>query len=437
MAEVRMPKMGDGMEEGTILRWLKNEGDLIALEEPIAEVETDKANVEIPAEDAGVLSRIVIKAGETVPVGELIAMIGAVPEDKGAEVSFAAPLIEPVVDRIATGEAGTAAEDAEADAPGAPVFPEVAMRGENERIKTSPLARKMAEKLGINLSMVPGSGPGGRIVERDINAFAMRVSSSSTSPQASISPIKTPSAGNSSANRPALPPPVAPGEETEISRMRKAIARRTLASKQGIPHFYLTMPIEMDSANQMIAEINSQSSDTRITINDLVIKAAAMTLEKMPDVNVSFTPDEKIRHYDSINIGVAVGSNEGLTIPVIQDCGNKTLRQISMEAKSLVAKARTGALSPQEMSGGTFSITNLGMFGIEEFAAIINPPEAAILAVGAMVQEVMVTESGEFKAVRRMRVTLSCDHRCVDGLLGAQFLKALKDILEKPYNLIA
>jgi|YelNatPaOPRAMG01_1025707.scaffolds.fasta_scaffold05983_7 pyruvate dehydrogenase E2 component (dihydrolipoamide acetyltransferase) len=427
MAEVHMPKMGDGMEEGKILRWLKKEGDLVAIEEPIAEIETDKASVEIPAEDAGVLSRILVKEGETVPVGELIALIGDTKVSASATSNPPNTYSELVIDRTATGEAGTAPENAEAEAPGGPFPLEIPSESDHERIKSSPLARKMAETLGINLAMVTGTGPNGRILERDINAFTSRTSTSQRSKQAATPAPPV---------RPTLPAPEATGVDMDISKMRKAIARRTVASKQQVPHFYLTMPINMDSAVALLHELNTQSPSTKITINDLIIKAVAMTLEKMPDVNVSYTPDDKIRHYDQINIGIAVGSEEGLTIPVIQDCGSKNLRQISKEAKELIAKARTGALSLQEMSGGTFSISNLGMYGIEEFAAIINPPESAILAVGAVVPEVTVDESGAFVVRKMMRVTLSCDHRAVDGLLGAQFLHALRETLEKPYNLL-
>ncbi len=428
MVEVHMPKMGDGMEEGKILRWLKKEGDLVAMEEPIAEIETDKASVEIPAEDAGVLSRIIVKEGETVPVGELIALIGDT--KVSASVTSNPPNMnsELVMDRTATGEAGTAPENAEAEAPGGPFSLEIPSEGDHERIKSSPLARKMAETLGINLAMVTGTGPNGRILERDINAFTSRTTTSQRTKQV-VSPTASPI-------RPTLPMPEATGVDMDISKMRKAIARRTVASKQHVPHFYLTMPVIMDSAVALLHELDTLSPSTKITINDLIIKAVAVTLEKMPDVNVSYTPDDKIRHYDKINIGIAVGSEEGLTIPVIQDCGSKNLRQISKEAKDLISKARTGGLSLQEMSGGTFSISNLGMYGIEEFAAIINPPESAILAVGAVIPEVTVDEAGAFLVRKMMRVTLSCDHRAVDGLLGAQFLHALRELLEKPYNLL-
>jgi pyruvate dehydrogenase E2 component (dihydrolipoamide acetyltransferase) len=219
--------------------------------------------------------------------------------------------------------------------------------------------------------------------------------------------------------------------------MRKAIAKRTVQSKQTIPHFYLVMPVEMDRAIALLAQMNEQAPDQKVTVNDLIVKACAVALAKFPEVNVSWTPDDKVRYYPTINIGVAVGTDNGLTIPVLNDCGSKTLRQISAEAKGLINKARASQLTPQEMSGGTFSVSNLGMFGVEEFLAIINPPESAILAVGTVAKEVAVAEDGSFEARQRMRVTLSCDHRTVDGLLGAKFLAEVKRLLEAPLNLLA
>jgi pyruvate dehydrogenase E2 component (dihydrolipoamide acetyltransferase) len=302
---------------------------------------------------------------------------------------------------------------------------------EAERVKASPLARRMAQEQGIDLAQVKGSGPGGRIVERDITAFAKR----SGAPQAAPT---MPDARASARPLASTAVPSLAGEDVEITKMRKAIARRTVQSKQTIPHFYLVMPVEMDSAMRLLSDINEGSTpETKITVNDLIVKACAVALTKFPDVNVSFTPDEKIRRYPAINIGVAVGTDQGLTIPVIPDCGSKTLRQISAEAKALINKARSNQLTPQEMSGGTFTVSNLGMFGVEEFMAIINPPESGILAVGAVAMEVAVNEDGTFAARQRMRVTLSCDHRTVDGVLGAKFLQEVKRLLESPFSLVA
>jgi Pyruvate/2-oxoglutarate dehydrogenase complex, dihydrolipoamide acyltransferase (E2) component, and related enzymes len=440
MAEIRMPKMGDGMEEGTVLRWLKKEGDRIEKNESIAEIETDKANVEVPAEDAGVLTQIVVHEGQTVPVGAVIAHVGttagaapsAPPAPNGATKSPSSARADsaPSDDAMKIGEAGSATN---APSVGGSFHGEHPESGpSHERVKASPLARRMAEEAGIDLAQVTGSGPGGRIVERDIAAFKeSQHGALPTMPSAPAAPAET--------SRP-LAAPVAPtltGEDVTISKMRKRIAKVTVQSKQTIPHFYLVVPIEMDRSLQLLNDMNAQNPADKITVNDLIVKACAVALQRVPDVNVSFTPEEKVRRYSAINIGVAVVTDQGLTIPVIPDCGNKTLRQISADAKVLIGKARGGSITPQEMSGGTFSVSNLGMFGVEEFMAIINPPESAMLAVGAAAKEVAVAEDGSFEARSRMRVSLSCDHRAVDGALGARFLQVLKELLENPLNLLA
>ena len=416
MSEIRMPKMGDGMEEGTILRWFKKEGDVIAAEEPIAEIETDKANVEIPAEESGVLTRILVPEGQTVPVGAVIAVVASSGQDTSS--AEAAPQ-------------ATRSEAPSTDEPSPQVSspptrtPRAVGEPEAERVKASPLARRMARELNIDLANIRGTGPGGRVVERDITAFVQSGARQRELPSATSVPSQAPPASS------------LPGTDREIGRMRKAIARRTTTSKQTIPHFYLTMPITMDAALRLREEMNTATPANKISVNDLVVKACAEALVRFPEVNVSYTPEERIRQYDTVNIGIAVGTDNGLTLPVIPECHKKTLRQISAEAKHLIELARSGALTPQQMSGGTFSVSNLGMFGVEEFAAIINPPEAAILAVGAVAPEVTVEADGSFQAHHRMRVTLSCDHRAVDGLLGARFLQEVKRLLENPYELIS
>lgn len=403
MAEVRMPKMGDGMEEGTILRWLKREGDRVELEEAIAEVETDKANVEIPAEEAGVLARITAAEGETVPVGGVIAYIGDVPADAAAPPT---PQEAPAAEVVVVG----GAEEGRATTP-APV---------TARVRATPLARSMAKRMGVDITQVRGTGGGiGRVVARDVLAFAQTHATAAAPP--------TPA-----------PPKAQPdgAVEVDLTRMRRAIARRTVQSKQTIPHFYITMPVDMDRSMDMLAQLNTHTPDRKVTVNDLIVKACAVALKAFPDVNVSFTPEEKIRRHPSVNIGIAVGTEDGLRVPVVMDCGSKTLREISDAARTLISRTRSGALTPQEMSGATFTVSNLGMFGVEEFAAIISPPESGILAVGAVAPEVQVTETGAFVARRRMRVTLSCDHRTVDGLLGARFLQEVRRLLENPVALL-
>lgn len=414
MAEVRMPKMGDGMEEGTILRWLKREGDRVAVEEPIAEIETDKANVEIPAEEAGVLARISAAEGETVPVGAVIAYIGdasdAPSQSDKTEARPQAPQEAPPRKEVVVVSAGGGPEIAD---------------GGSRRVRATPLARSVARRLGVDLSHVRGTGAGGtRIVAADVMAYEQV----SAAPQSPAPPRPT---------APVQPAPV-PGEavDLDLTKMRRAIARRTVQSKQTIPHFYITMPVDMDRALDVLAQLNARAPESKVTVNDLVVKAAAAALVKFPDVNVSFTAEERIRKHAAINIGIAVGTDDGLRIPVVTDCAAKSLRDISASARLLVARTRSGAITPQEMSGATFTVSNLGMFGVEEFAAIISPPESAILAVGAIAPEVQVTDAGAFVSRKRMRMTLSCDHRTVDGLLGARFLQELRRLLENPVELI-
>ena len=429
MAEVRMPKMGDGMEEGTLLRWLKREGDSVTVNESIAEIETDEANVEMPAEESGTLTKIIVQEGQTVPVGAVLAHIGAVSGNGGKATASDAvpPSSQPTKVPGSTGDGNGGSPGAKAQDVAESTPPTRSTGPSAERVKASPLARKMAGELGIDLAQISGTGPGGRVVERDVKNFHP----GGTAPKMPSLPEAAPVA------KAAPAAPSLAGRDTDLSKMRKAIARRTVQSKQTIPHIYLTRPVEMDRGMALLDELNRPTPDNKVTVNDLIIKACAVALTKFPDVNVSYTPEDRIRHYGTVNIGFAVGTNEGLYIPVITDCGNKTLKEISAETKTFAGKARAGTLSPQEMSGGTFSISNLGMFGIEEFGAVINPPESAILAVGAVLREAVVGEDGSIRAARRMRVTLSCDHRSVDGLLGARFLQELARLLENPHELLA
>jgi pyruvate dehydrogenase E2 component (dihydrolipoamide acetyltransferase) len=416
-----MPKMGDSMEEGTLLRWMKREGDTVALDEMIAEVETDKASVEIPSPEAGTISKILVQEGETVAVGAVIAMIGDGASGNGAHAAPAAskPVEKPAEEKATEPEKVQAAEPTK-DEPTADAV-------SHERVKASGLARTIAQQAGIDLAVVTGTGPGGRIVERDIRKAIA---------QGTTKPVATATA-SAPTRMPASVTPTADGIEVEVSRMRKAIAKRTTISKQTIPHFYLTMPIEMDKAMALLADMNVQTPDQKVTVNDLIVKACAVALVKLPNVNASYTPDDKLRQYSSVNIGIAVGTENGLTIPVVTNCQTKTLRQISADARTMIGKARNNQLTPQDMSGSTFSVSNLGMFGVEEFSAIINPPDSCILAIGAAMKEVVVAQDGSFEARQRMRVTLSCDHRVVDGVLGAQFLQEVKRLLEAPLNLLA
>ncbi|MCX6358334.1 MAG: dihydrolipoamide acetyltransferase family protein [Armatimonadetes bacterium] len=414
MFEIRMPKMGDGMTEGTLRRWLKQVGDAVKVEEPIAEIQTDKADVEMPAEDAGFIVQIVAAEGETVAVGAVIAYLGATPDEKPAPASAPAPVAvrEEEKGRRGEGEKGRGGVTAAPSAGG--------------RIKSSPLARKKAGELGVDISTVAGTGGGvGRVVARDVEAAVA---------SRTAAPVTAPSAPAPQSSRAGELPP---GRDESLSRMRKAIARRTTESKQTIPHFYLVMPIDMDAALDLLVSLNAQWQGEKVTVNDLVIKACVMALNRHPGVNCAVVDDDTVRFFDSINVGIAVGTDDGLRIPILLDCGRKTLRQISQAARAMAVKTRNGELTPQDMSSGTFTVSNLGMFGIEEFSAIISPPQSAILAVGAAAPEVTVGPDGSFVARRRMRVTLSCDHRTVDGVLGSKFLQEIKGLLESPLNLLA
>lgn len=456
MAELRMPKMGDGMEEGKILSWLKQEGENVKEGEAIAEVETDKANVEIPAEESGILSKIVVQVGQTVPVGAVIAQIGeatsTTSQGNGAHAPAANPAVteplrptpqekipgqEPVMSaeggQVAR-EESTPSSETSSETAGAPTS-----GPEAERIKASPLARRMAQDLGIDLARLRGTGPGGRIVERDIAAYqqsAPQERKPATSSPPSASP--PPSQRRVAVTPPSVATPPAMATEIKPSKMREAIARRTVQSKQNVPHFYVTMVIEMDRALGLLKELNADTTDNKITISEIIIKACAVALGKVPQVNSTWTSEGTIRQFAEAHIGFAVGIEEGLIVPVVRDCQSKTLRQISADAKALIAKARSNQLKPEEYNGGTFSISNLGMMGVDEFIAIINPPESAILAIGGVFREpVVVGDTDEITIRSRMKVTLSSDHRVIDGVIAARFLQEVKRALEAPYSLVA
>ena len=421
MAEIRMPKMGDGMEEGTINVWLIKEGDTINNGDPIAEVETDKANVEIAAYETGIVSKIVVQVGETVPVGEVIAIIGggSAPATTGNGAKAAAEAKPaPTVEAKAPPVVETTPEPAPTPITGP----------QGERVKSSPLARKVAESLGIDIAQVTGSGPNGRIVERDVTEFKKQAP---TAPAAPV--VGAPPATKAPTTAPALT-----AQETKVSKMRAAIANRTVLSKTTIPHFYVTMVVEMDRAQKLLKDLNADPELGKVTVNDLIVKACAIALAKVPAVNSTWTPENTIRQYAEAHIGVAVGIDDGLIIPVVRDCQTKTLRQISAEAKALIGKARNGQLTPADYSGGTFSVSNLGMMGVDEFIAIVNPPEAAILAIGGIVRTPVVKGDSDDLTIRSlMKITLSADHRLLDGVVAAKFLQEVKKVLEAPFSLLS
>jgi pyruvate dehydrogenase E2 component (dihydrolipoamide acetyltransferase) len=412
MAEViEMPRLSDTMTEGVIVKWHKKVGDPVKAGDLLAEIETDKATMEFEAPVGGVLLYIGAPENQPIPVGVPIAIIGKPDEDisallpKGDSSSTSA--------RPRDAEPALAASGPASSPMSAPTPVEAASPSET-RLKASPLARKMAKEAGIDLRQLQGTGEGGRIVRRDVEAYLAR-------------------AAETKAPSPPTPPSTVPYREVPLSQMRKTIARRLTASMQEAPHFYLTRSISMEAAATWREKLNALSP-TKISFNDLIIKAVAMALRKHPYLNAAWMGDH-IRLYQEIHIGFAVAVEEGLIVPVIRHADRKGLSEIATETATLAQKARERKLSPEEYTGSTFSISNLGMFGIEEFTAVINPPEAAILAVGA-IQPTPVVKGDKIEIERRMRVTLSCDHRVVDGATGAAFLATLTELLEEPARLL-
>lgn len=408
---VRMPLLSDTMKQGKIVAWLKEVGDSVGADDVLAEVETDKATMEVVGYADGTLLYKGVDAGDSVEVNGVLAIVG----NKSTDINKYLPTIlaeQP-------GENGKAQEvsdtqTAHSVAPVQPIktkaMPEQMTNTENIRVKASPLARKMAEGKGISLAGIQGSGDGGRIIKRDIDNYKevqRPVAQTSSAPAASESFTDTP-----------------------VSQMREVIARRLGESKFSAPHFYLKISVEMDALLDMRKKINALS-EPKISVNDMIIKACAMALEKHPAVNSSWLGD-KIRTNHHIHIGSAVAIEEGLIVPVIKFARQKNLGQIATEANTLYEKAKSGKLQPQEFTGNTFTISNLGMMGIEDFTAIINPPDACILAVGKTTPTPIVNEAGEVVVRNMMRLTLSCDHRVVDGAVGARFLQTLKECIEQP-----
>jgi pyruvate dehydrogenase E2 component (dihydrolipoamide acetyltransferase) len=448
--QVIMPKLSPTMEEGQLSRWLKKEGDNVSMGEPLAEIDTDKATMEMQALGSGVLRKILIQEGESAPLGQLIAIIGEPDEDISALTSQAAatqtakgtppseeakesdapetaPLNAPAAtDKVPDKGAGAAAGNGRQESK--PI--ESAASG---RLIVSPLAARMAAESGIDLRSVSGSGPGGRIIKRDVEeligqAKSAAPASGSQTPQRHLravegSPFQKSATARASAYR-----------DEPISEMRRTIAKRLVTSLGPVPHFFLTIEIEMDRAAEMRKGINELDPELKISLNDIIIKVAAAALMQHPQVNASFQ-DKVVRYYEHADIGVAVAIEEGLITPIVRAADQKSLSEIAAEVRDLAERARNRRLRPEEFLGATFSISNLGMFGIEEFTAIINPPEGAILAVGAMSPKPVVRNK-EMVVRQMMRVTMSCDHRVIDGATGAKFLQTFKKILENPLFLV-
>ena len=451
VTKVVMPKLSEQMETGKIIKWLKQEGDRVQSGDIVAEVETDKSDVEMEAFGSGVLRKILVPAGASVPVGGLIGVIAepnddiaAVVAQAGAGAPAAAAPASPAAAPAAAAKAPAAAEmagrpaavppqprredpaartPAPAAGPAAPARPVApaptpavaapAQGAGGARVKASPLARKIAAQSGVDLKLVHGSGPGGRVVRRDVEAAA---SGDAATAEA------TPAAAG------------AEFEDRPLSQMRAAIARRMPLSKAPVPHFYVTSEIAMDRAWALREQLNALDGQPKISVNDFVVRACALTLLDHPGVNASFQ-GESIRVYHRAHIGIAVALEDGLITPVLRDAHAKSLTQIAIEARDLAERARGRKLRASELSGATFSISNLGMLDVAEFSAIINPPEGAIVAVGS-VRQVPVVTDGALAVGRRMMMTISCDHRVMDGAMGARFLQDVKHLLEEPLRLL-
>ncbi len=419
MAEaIRLGRMTDTMEEGFLAELSIKVGDKIKTGDTVAEVETDKATLPLESYYNGTILHVAAKKGDTLKIGDLIAIVGKEGEDFSALLAAGAETEtkkEEPVKETETKQTPTAkTEPAKTEAPKqetikAEVQAPAAQTTTGERIKASPLARTIAKEKGIDLSHIHGTGEDGRITKRDLE-------------NVSAQPAATPAFTGKETSR-----------DVRVSQMRKTIAKRLAESKFSAPHFYLTMDINMDNAVALRAQLNNVLLK-KVSFNDIVIKAAAIALKQNPNVNSSWLGDT-IRYNDHVHIGMAVAVEEGLLVPVIKFADGKTVQQISTEAKALAEKATTKKLAPEEMQGNTFTISNLGMFGIEQFTAIINPPDACILAVGAIRQEAAVVNN-EIKVANKMKVTLSCDHRVVDGATGAKFLQSLKAALENPVSVL-
>jgi pyruvate dehydrogenase E2 component (dihydrolipoyllysine-residue acetyltransferase) len=396
--KVVMEALSPTMEEGTVMKWLKAEGDTVASGETLAEVETDKAVMELVARGAGVLRKIVAPEGTTMDVGSLVGVIAAADED----ISGLLDEKSMVPSEVPAAAVATATDTATARP--APVAPSAGPNG--GRVKASPLARKLAAERGINLAAVTGSGPGGRVVKRDLEGAVPAVAA----------------------------PAIGGFEDVPLTQIRKTIARRLAQSLGPVPHFFLTAEVDMERAAEARAELNALESGAKISFNDIVLKAVAHALLQHRECN-AWWQDDHIRYFNEVHLSVAVAVEDGLITPVVRNAHTKSLREIGTEVKALASRAREKRLTPEEYTGGTFSVSNLGMFDIEQFTGVINPPEAGLLAVGSIVDKPVVHD-GAVVVRKRMRMTMSCDHRVIDGATGAKFMQTLTRMLENPLAIV-
>ena len=470
VSKVVLAKLSPTMEEGTIVKWTKKEGDAVKQGDVLAEIETDKANMEMEALGSGVLRKILVPAGGKAPIGALIGVIAEPGEDiepliakesakaGGAPKPAAAPAPAPAAPapEPAKAAAEATAKAAPADQPASaasaaktapaaaappasapapaptPVAASASAGGDGGRVKASPLARSMAAHQNIDLSSVAGSGPGGRIIKRDIESWAGPRPGTAAPSRSSGAPAARPS--SAAPSRPAPPAPsITPGQELPLSNMRKTIAKRLSESKFTSPHYYVTVEIDMDAAVDLRDQIQ-RLEEGKVSFNDLVVKACARALTRFPLVNASWGGDKIVTHAE-VNVGIAVAIPDGLITPVVRNADQKSILDIAYEVRDLATRARDKKLKPEEFTGSTFTISNLGMFDVEEFTAIINPPDSAILAVGA-VRKVPVVDGETIRPGHRMKVTMSSDHRVIDGALSAQFLAEVRRLLEAPVGLL-
>ncbi|MCE0497931.1 MAG: pyruvate dehydrogenase complex dihydrolipoamide acetyltransferase [Methylacidiphilales bacterium] len=411
--DILMPMLSPSMTEGTLAKWIKKEGDAVKSGDVLAEVETDKATMDLESFDSGILRKILIQEGEKVPINTRIGIIGT----KDEAIDLSAPA-KP--DASAAAPAKKEEAKAPAAASAAPLTATQATPLGGSRVKASPLAKKIAKTQGVNLANLTGSGPGGRIVKNDV--------------------LNAPAGGQAYGGSSIYPRgPVAKEGVQKLSTMRAIIAKRLFESKTQIPHFYLEIEVDAKPLLELRAQLNESlgklNPPVKLSLNDFVLKAAAEAVRHVPAVNASFEGDS-VRQFADVQLSFAVAIPEGLITPIIREAQNKSLLQISAEAKALAVKARDGKLKPEEFQGGTFTISNLGMLGIDRFSAVINPPQAAILAVGNIVKKAVVGPNDEIIVGHRQSITLSCDHRVVDGAVGAAYLKELRELVEKPALLL-
>ncbi|MFI1917002.1 dihydrolipoamide acetyltransferase family protein [Nocardia sp. NPDC020380] len=454
MPEITMPRLSDTMEDGVISAWLKQVGEKVTRGEVLAEIETDKALMELEAYDDGVLEQIIAEAGARIPIGETIAIVGdgsgataAQPAASAAQPS--APASHPAAETAAAAQptppAAQPGNPATADnSAGTTTAPASSASGDGGRIKSSPLARKIARELGVDIATVAGTGPGGRVRKQDVESAhnaggsaAAVPGSGSANAGSSVNGAAAAATSAPAAAGTAYPAPASGTyDEIPLTTIQRVSATRLTESKQQAPHIYLTSAIDVTELFAFRAQVNKTLAETggKVSVNDLLVKAVASTLRANPTVNVSFAGDKLYQHH-GIHLGIAVATPAGLLVPVVRDADRKSVSEIAAESRDKAERARDRKLRADEMGGGTFTISNLGMFGIEHFTAVINPPEAAILAVGGATDELRL-EDGQVVSRKILRVTMSADHRAIDGAVAAQFLAQLKELIEHPLRIV-